>query len=83
MLIFLTTNPEFLLDKMAPLIYSIMGILGFIVIGKGIYNGDSLKEVAGKIIMIGVVSYMAYTPVVIRNIGATIVNFITSFTELQ
>lgn len=57
-LLTIVQEPASLLTNMAPLIYSIMGILGFVVLGKSIYRGDSVKTIIGKILIITVICYM-------------------------
>jgi len=79
MVLLMVMKPETILDKLSPLIYTIIGVTAFIVVVKGLLKGESIKIIIGKFMLCATLGAVAYKPVTFLHFGETILSFVTKF----
>jgi len=77
--ILLVVQPETILTKLSPLLYTIIGITAFVVVIKGLFNGENIKTIIGKFMLCATLAAIAYKPTTFLSFGETILSFVTGF----
>jgi hypothetical protein len=85
-LIFLATNKQIetvdadlIINALSPLIYTAMLVLGFLTIARGLLKGENVKKILMKLTVCGVIAFIGYKPVMLRQLGEAIVGLLGFF----
>ena len=80
-MIILLIQAETILEKLSPLIYTVIGVSAFIIFIKGLFNNENIKTMISKFMLCATLAAMAYQPKGFLFLGNRILDFVSNFSS--